>query len=255
MSSTIKIELPFDEVSPTDDDPKKIVIYSKPKTGKTELCSRLPNALLIDLEDGSSYVACKKINVLREAAKQGCTPLDYLSVLKDTIITAKRPFKYIIIDTVTALEEIALVLALRLYKATPMGANFNGINVLTLPNGAGYRYLRDAFEMLIDTFYDLCDRIILLGHIKDKNITNNDGKEVIANDIDLTGKIRNIVCSKADAIGYMTRENDQCFLNFKTSDTITCGARPKHLKNNKILVSEMKDGEYYSYWENVYQSM
>ena len=48
-------------------------------------------------------------------------------------------FDFVILDTITALEDIVLPYANKLYRDTPMGVNFdpNG-NILKLPNGAGY---------------------------------------------------------------------------------------------------------------------
>ena len=54
--------------------------------------------------------------------------------------------------------------------ATPMGKNFEqknpGASVLSLPNGAGYLYLRIAYKKWIDRLNKLADHIILVGHLK-----------------------------------------------------------------------------------------
>lgn len=220
-----------------------MVIYSKPKAGKTTAIAGLDDCLILDFEDGAGFVSAMKINI------------DNLSKLRQVgtqILNQGRPYKYIAVDTVTALEDMARVLALKLYKATPIGKNYEGENVLTLPNGAGYGYLREAMDYLLNYIDTLADNIILLGHLKDKQIEIK-GKEVIAADIDLTGKIRNIVCSKADAIGYLSRSNGQTLLNFNTKDEITCGARPEHLRNKEIILAEtLEDGSYNTYWNRIY---
>ena len=117
------------------------------------------------------------------------------------IVKAGKPYKYIAVDTVTALEEMCLSYAKQLYIDTPMGKNFNGDSVLKLPNGAGYLYLREAFFKILDYVETLVPddgSLILLGHLKDKMLETN-GKEVSAVDLDLSGKIKSIVCAKADA--------------------------------------------------------
>ena len=54
--------------------------------------------------------------------------------------TEKHNYKFIVIDTVTALEEMALPYANKIYRELPIGANFDpNANILTLPNGAGYQ--------------------------------------------------------------------------------------------------------------------
>jgi hypothetical protein len=125
----MSIVLPTSKVMATQVNPKRLLVYSKPKTGKTTAFAGLENNLIIDLENGSDYVdALKvKINSLQEL-------LDTGKAIKE----AGNPYKYVTIDTVTALETMIMPLAIKLYKATPMGKGFTGDTVATLPNGAGY---------------------------------------------------------------------------------------------------------------------
>lgn len=79
------------------------------------------------------------------------------------------------------------------------------------------------------------------------------GKEVAMKDIDLTGKLKSITCAKVDAIGFLRPEGNQRILSFNTSDEIICGARPQHLKNKEIIMSEMDDkGNLTTYWDKIY---
>ena len=240
------IELPTKKVLATRANPKRLVIYSKPKAGKTSALALLDNCLLLDFEKGSDYVDAMKLKI------------DSLQSLKEVgaeIVKAGKPYKYIAVDTVTALEELCLGYAKSLYMDTPMGKTFAGDNVLKLPNGAGYLYLREAFFKILDYIETLVPEdgsIILLGHLKDKNI-DIAGKEVAAVDLDLTGKIKSLVCAKADAIGLLSRKGNQVILNFKTSDEITCGARPDHLKNQEIILTESIDGNLIASWDKVFK--
>lgn len=48
-------------------------------------------------------------------------------------------FDFVALDTITALEDMVLPYANKLYRETPMGINFDpSANILKLPNGAGY---------------------------------------------------------------------------------------------------------------------
>jgi len=137
-----------------------------------------------------------------------------------------------------------------------MGKNFAGDSVLKLPNGAGYLYLREAFFKILDYIETLVPEdgsVILLGHLKDKMLETN-GKEVSSVDLDLSGKIKSIVCAKADAIGLLSRKADKVTLNFKTSEEVTCGARPDHLKNQEITLTEMVDGKLTGNWDKIFLS-
>ena len=239
------IQLPTQKIAPVRANPKRMVIYSKPKAGKTSALALLDNCLILDFENGSDYVEALKLKI------------DSLSTLKavgQEIVKAGKPYKYIAVDTVTALEEMCLSYAKTLYMETAMGKNFAGDSVLKLPNGAGYLYLREAFFKILDYIETLVPEdgsLILLGHLKDKMLETN-GKEVSAVDLDLSGKIKSIVCAKADAIGLLSRKADKVTLNFKTSEEVTCGARPDHLKNQEITLTEMVDGKLTGNWDKVF---
>jgi hypothetical protein len=238
----MSIVLPTKKVKAERKNPKRIVIYSKPKTGKTTAYAGLEDNLIIDLENGSDYVEALKVKISN------------LQELLDTgkaIKAAGNPYKYITIDTVTALEDMIMPLAVKLYRQTSMGKNYDGDNVTTLPNGAGYLYIRQAFFQVLDFIDTLAPTIILSGHIKDK-VVDDKGEMVMSANIDLTGKIKSLICANADAIGYMYRKGNQTILSFKTNEEVTCGARPEHLRNEEIVISEMIDGVVKTSWSKVF---
>lgn len=236
------IVLPTAKVKGERVNPKRIVIYSKPKTGKTTAYAGLENNLILDLENGTDYVEAMKVKIsnLQEL-------LDAGKAIKE----AGRPYDYVTIDTVTALEEMIMPLAIKLYKQTPMGKNFDGDTVLNLPNGAGYLYVRQAFFQVLDFIDGLAPTIILSGHIKDKQVDDK-GELVMSANIDLTGKIKSLICAQADAIGYMYRKGNKTILSFKTNDEVTCGARPEHLRNEEIVITEMIDNVLHTTWDKVF---
>ena len=237
------IVLPTKKVKADRVNPKRLIIYSKPKTGKTSAFAGLEGNLIIDLENGADYV---------EAIKVKANNLQELKEIGKAIKEAGYPYKYVTIDTVTALEDMVMPLAINLYKQTPMGKNYSGDSILTLPNGAGYLYVRQAFFQVLDFIDTLAPQIILSGHIKDKQVDDK-GEMVMSANIDLTGKIKSLICANADAIGYMFRRGDQTILSFKTNEEVTCGARPEHLRNEEIVISEMVNGELITHWEKVYK--
>ena len=239
----MSIVLPTKKVGPQRVNPKRLIIYSKPKTGKTSAFAGLEDNLIIDLENGADYVEALKIQV---------TSLQELLDAGKAIKAADNPYKYVTIDTVTALEDMVGPLAIKLYKNTSMGKSYDGDNILSLPNGAGYLYLRQAFFQVLDFIDTLAPHIILAGHIKDKQVDDK-GEMVLAANIDLTGKIKSLICANADAIGYMYRKGNKTILSFKTSEEVTCGARPEHLRNEEIVVSELNDkGELEFHWDKIY---
>ena len=234
------MELPNEKTISTRKNPKSMVIFSQPKSGKTEAVSGLDNCLLIDLEKGSDFVDALKYDVIREAEKQNKLPIIILKQLINTIKEENKKrkgyvYKYIALDTVTALEDVVLPYAKKLYTDTPQGRNYVGDDVTTLPNGAGYRWTRLAMINILTELEEICDTLIILGHVKAKSVEIR-GEEMDERSLDLTGKLASIVCSQVDAIGYMYRKDNETIINFKPSESLVCGARSEHLKEQQITV-------------------
>jgi energy-coupling factor transporter ATP-binding protein EcfA2 len=244
-----EIVLPMTKVSAETKSPKNLIIFSKPKVGKTTLLSQLENCLILDLEDGSDYV---------DAIKLKARSIDDIRAIGKAIKEAGYPYKYVAVDTITALEEMCIPFAEDLYSKSSMGKNWftDGKpkygSILNMPNGAGYPWLREAFTKVVDYLKTWAPRIILVGHVKDVVLDKN-GSEFNALDLDLTGKLKRITSSQSDAIGYLFRKGNKNVLSFKTTDEISCGARPEHLRNKEVVLSELNDEETLTtFWENVY---
>lgn len=120
---------------------------------------------------------------------------------------------------------------------TPMGKAYKGDDVRTLPNGSGYYYLRQAVRKVIDMFRNLCDTCVLIGHVKDKLI-QRDGEELSEMAIDLVGKLGDILCGEADAIGLIYRHKNETIASFEGGDNTIKEARPAHLRGKKIVIAE-----------------
>lgn len=244
-----KIVLPKMKVPAEHKSPKNMIIFSKPKVGKTSLFSQLDNCLILDLDkDGADYLDALKIK-----AKS----VEDIKAIGEAILAEGKPYDYIAVDTITALEEMCVPYAEILYSRTSMGVNwFTKLkpqygNILNLPNGAGYPYLREAFTKMVEYIKTWAPRIILVGHIKDVFLEKA-GADFTSMDLDLTGRLKRIVCSNSDAIGYLYRKGNQNILTFKTSDEIACGARPEHLRNKEIVISEMTEKGLVTHWEKVF---
>ncbi len=241
------ITLPTQKIPAETQDPKNLIIFSKPKFGKSSACAALPGALCIDLEDGGyDYIDAVKVKV---------NSVGELKEVCKAIIEAGRPYKFIVLDTITRLEEMAKPLALKLFQDTPAGSKFTGKDVLTAANGAGYGFLRTAVEMCIDMVAKCAPNIILVCHTKDAAVGAG---ELTVKQIDLLGKTGRILASKSDAIGYLDRDDESnTILSFNTNDKfVECGARPSHLRNKDIILGEMKeDGTIEYHWERIYTSL
>lgn len=239
-------------------NPVKLLIFSPPKIGKTTLAAALPNSLIVDLEDGSNYIEGDVYNVIREAVKQNVTQGTAIYNLAQHLRTLKTRYDYIVLDTITGLENIARQGATALYKSTNIGKDFKGRDVvMELPQGGGYEWLRQAFQMLMDQFDGLYNKsLILFGHFKNSSIMK-DGKDMTAKDVALTGKLKLIVSSNMDAVGFMFRNKatNQNILSFKSTETdLVTGARPLHLRGQEFIISELVDDKIVTHWDKVFIS-
>lgn len=247
------IVLPTERRKATDYNPRLMVLIGRPKTGKSSLMASLDSNLIIDMEDGY-----RALNVMSLPAKS----VDDLFAIKNAIEakikeTGEKPYRFITIDNATRLEEMSLPYAAYLYRQTPMGANWkmlkdkignpilkNGkpvpdpkADVRQLPNGSGYLYSRQAIRKVIDMFKPLCDTLILIGHVKDKQIKKN-GEELSEMSFDLAGKLADIICGEADAIGLVYRSGNKTLISFEGGDDTIREARPLHLRGKKFVVAE-----------------
>lgn len=235
------IELPKNKIVADRVNPSTMVVFSQPKMGKTTVVAELDNCLTLDLENGSHFVDAVKINVIEEANKENKLPIIILKNIINAIKVENEKnkgyvYKYIAVDTVTALEEIVLPLANKMYKSTNMGRNWVGTDVTTLPNGAGYKYTRDALSTVLNDLAEICEILIILGHVKDR-LVEKEGKEMPERGLSLTGKSSSILCSQVDAVGYLYRNKNETIINFASSPNLLAGARCEHLQGQEVVVA------------------
>ena len=201
-----------------------MILYGPPKVGKTSSLAQLPGCLIVDLEDGTDFINALKIKV---------HSMDELEQVATALRNPPGQYRFVAIDTVSAMEDWAELRGTDRYKHNPTGKNFTGNSVLELPHGHGYLWLRLAFQELLGMFSGTTARLILVCHLRDKFLDKG-GQEVAVKDLELTGKIRNITASKADSIGYMfrdaTKNQGRLMVSFQTLEQVSCGSRCEHLR-------------------------
>lgn len=248
----MSLTLPTSKIPASTTNPQFLVLIGREKVGKTSALAQLDNNLIIDLEGGSTFVdamaiQCRTISDLGEAAS---------AIRAKNKEVGHNFYKHITIDNATSLEEICLGYAATLYRQQPIGKNWTGTDVRTLPQGSGYYYLRTAVLKVIDMFKELCDEFILVGHIKDTIVDDPaTGEELTERSLDLVGKLAGMVCRRCDGVGYMYRSGNEVHIKFKADKNIAMGCRSEHLKNKDIVISEMNDetGVLTTYWDRIYK--
>lgn len=144
------------------------------------------------MEKGTTFIDALKIEV---------NSLKDLKEIVKAIKDAGKPYKYITIDTITAVEDMARPLAIKLYQDSPLfSTKYADVKDITqLPNGSGWAFLRQAVEMIVDLVASATDNIIICGHVKDTSLSESvDGS---VKDLDLGGKLKRILSARSDAIG------------------------------------------------------
>ena len=246
-----EIILPTERSAAQNYNPRLMVLFGLPKSGKSSCVASLDDNLIIDLEDGY-----RALSVMKVQARNIADIFAIKTALQKKIAeNGKVPYKFITIDNATRLEEMCLEYAAALYRKLPMAQNWglkrdkdgnlvrvNGktvpdtkADVRTLPNGSGYLYLRNALKDVIDTFQNLCETLILVCHVKDKQIQMN-GAESTELAVDLAGKLGDIICGKADAVGFVYREKNNTIISFEGGEGHIREARPLHLRGKRFIV-------------------
>ena len=78
------------------------------------------------------------------------------------------------------------------------------------------------------------DQLIVIGHRKVARAIV-DGKAIVEPEsLDITGKLKNMIMSDCDAIGYVHREEDKLMISFKANEAVEAGSRCEHLKGQII---------------------
>ena len=137
-------------------------IYGEPKTGKTTLASKMPNALLLAFERGYNAIP-------------GIIPQDITTwgELKQVVRELKKPevrdtFKSILVDTV----DIASVLCEKYVCAQ------NGVaSIGDIPYGQGWGLMKRELEETFRTITQLGYAVVFISHMKEKTYKKKNGQE------------------------------------------------------------------------------
>ncbi len=248
-----EIVLPKERRKAQNYNPRLLILFGFPKSGKSTAVASLDNNLVIDLDDGY-----RALDVMAIQANNISKMFAIKNALQEEMKkTNKLPYRFITIDNATRLEEMCLEYAAALYRSSSVGVNWgfkrdannqiirvNGkpvpdprADVRTLPNGAGYLYLRKALKEVVHMFQPFCETLILICHVKDKQIQMNDveSTELV---VDLAGKLSDIICGESDAVGFIYREGNKTMLSFEGGAGHIREARPLHLRGKKFVIGE-----------------
>lgn len=237
------IELPKEVKKDVSKNVQSMIVYGLPKCGKTTALSKLKNCLIVDTEKGSAFVeGTYVVNVPEEKREVG--KFKWLKELAQKIKDEGRPYDYVVIDTFSVLDVWAEWVGTWNYMNSSQGKNFNRNkkgeivdrdspdyeSVLTLGQGYGYRYTREAILDIFEALKGLgkiCT--IFVCHVTDKMINKNGSLEVMVKDLALVGQVKNILPRDVDAVANIYNEEGKIMISFVGSENKVGGVRAKHL--------------------------
>lgn len=170
----------------------------------------------------------------------------------DELIENKNdvPFRFIIIDTITALERYAVTYAIR--KANREDSPTKRYtDISDVPWGKGYTMVAELIYTQIDRLKKAGYGVFIIGHEKTKKITNRDGFEYDYTMFNVLGKTSDIIEREADMIIYgdlqVEKGEDGTAttkrrLKFRSDGNILCGTRfrnfPDEIESSAVVFVE-----------------
>lgn len=197
---------------------KYVLLYGKPKSGKTTAATSFPDALLCAFEKGYNAIGgVKPVDIT--------TWPDFKLVLRQLEKPeAKQMYKTIIIDTIT----IAWDLCEQFVCAQ------NGVQKLTdIPWGAGHSAAKKEFESSLRKITQMGYGVVLIAHSTSRIEKAADGTELEIISPDLPKRGAEICNGIVDIIGYIGNEYKdgeyKRWLYTRETPTLFAGSRFKYL--------------------------
>ncbi|AYP68366.1 hypothetical protein PQE75_gp113 [Bacillus phage vB_BcoS-136] len=156
---------------------------------------------------------------------------------------ADIPFRFIIIDTITALERYATAYTIRKANREDQPQK-RYTDISDIPWGKGYTMVAEEIYSQIDRLKKAGFGVFIIGHEKTKKIKNRDGFEYDYTTFNVLTKTSDIIEREADMIIYgdmITEKGSEGLevnrkLRFRSDGNILCGTRfrnfPSEIENN-----------------------
>ena len=198
---------------------KYILIYGKPKTGKTTLASRFPKNLLIAFEKGYNAIdGIKAVDINKWA--------DFKLVLRQLEKPeAREMYDTITIDTTTIAYEMC----------EQFICSQNGVqSIADIPWGGGYAAAKREFESCLRKITQLGYGLVIIAHVEKRIEKRADDSEVEILGPAIPKRAYDIVNQLVDIIGYIdiTWDEDgnaERWLYTRKTPTVMAGSRFKYL--------------------------
>ena len=198
---------------------KYLLLYGKPKTGKTTMASRFPKNLLIAFEkgynaiDGIKAVDVNKWSEFRQVLRQLEKP------------EAQAMYDTITIDTTTIAYEMC----------EQFVCSQNGVqSIRDIPWGQGWTLVKKEFESCLRKITMLGYGLVLISHIETRKEKTADDSEIEILAPSMPKRCYEVVNQIVDIIGYIATEwddegNSHRWLYTRQTPTVMAGSRFPYL--------------------------
>ena len=198
---------------------KYLLLYGKPKTGKTTMASRFPKNLLVAFEkgynaiDGIKAVDINKWSEFRQVLRQLEKP------------EAQEMYDTITIDTTTIAYEMC----------EQFVCSQNGVqSIRDIPWGQGWTLVKKEFESCLRKITMLGYGLVLISHIETRKEKTADDSEIEILAPSMPKRCYEVVNQIVDIIGYIATEwddegNSHRWLYTRQTPTVMAGSRFPYL--------------------------
>ena len=197
---------------------KYVLLYGKPKSGKTTAACSFPDAVLLAFEKGYNAIG----NVYPFDINKWSDFKVALRDLEDA--RAKERFKTVIIDTVSICWEMC----------EKFVCQQNGVQKISdIPWGAGYTACKKEFETSIRKITQLGYGVVLIAHSASRVEKTADGSDIEIISPDLPKRASEVCNGIVDIIGYIGNEwvngERKRWLYTRETPTLFAGSRFKYM--------------------------
>ena len=176
------LTLPTERTKPVTELGKQtILLYGRPKIGKSEMASKAPEAIFFECEPGLNHLEVFKVPTYKWE--------DFLDACK-LIAKGDHPFKTIVIDTIDNAFKMCSE-----HVCAKHGVDYEG----DLGHGKGWALVKNEWHRVLTRLASLPYGLILISHAQDKIIETRTG-EYTKTQPSLPDRARNVVLGLVDII-------------------------------------------------------